>query len=286
VLKQENQSAISPKDEPKQEPKATQVKPEQTPLFKAQTKTEISTQEMVSTRRNIIEAKRPKEGVQETLRTLLQGDKALKSEAGVGADFSVATARAILSTQTPNDSTQSRTLESLLQGHKEESSTPIKLDTANLSKSDSLDIKINEAKQMMRYLSADIKTAIEEYKSPFTRVKVQLNPQKLGEVDLTVVQRGKNLHVTLSSNNAAINTLAMNANDLKAQLTNSGIQNATLNFSNNPQSQDGSAAQQHNQQHQHQHKQRRADEEYNYFGSEEANEEILSSLEIVVPNYA
>jgi flagellar hook-length control protein FliK len=135
---------------------------------------------------------------------------------------------------------------------------------------------------MTKYLSQDVKSAIDNYKAPFTRIKVQLNPQQFGEMDLTVVQRGKNLHINLSSNNAAINTLAMNANDLKVQLQNTGINNASLNFNNNSQSQDGSASQ---QQHSHQNR-RDANEEYNYFTSNDENEEVLSSLEIVVPYYA
>jgi len=97
------------------------------------------------------------------------------------------------------------------------------------------------------------------------------------------VQRGKNLHVNLSSNNTAINTLALNANDLKVQLHNNGIQNASLNFNNNSQGSEftnGGQAQQQQQQRQN------ARDEYNYFENEETNEEILSSLEIVVPNYA
>ncbi|MCW8838374.1 MAG: flagellar hook-length control protein FliK, partial [Thiovulaceae bacterium] len=79
-----------------------------------------------------------------------------------------------------------------------------------------------------------------------------------------------------SSNNVAINALAMNANDLKVQLNNSGIQNATLNFNGEQQQ----SSQQQNQQ---------ARQEYRMlqeFDSEDKNEEILSSLEIVVPSYA
>jgi len=137
---------------------------------------------------------------------------------------------------------------------------------------------------MIKYLSNDVKSAIEDYKSPFTRLKLQLNPQRLGEIDLTVVQRGKNLHISLSANNTAINTLAMNVADLRVQLQNSGINNATLNFSNNPQGQDGSASQ---QQSSHQQEQRRsAHKEYSYSERQEAHEEIVNSLEIVVPHYA
>ena len=143
------------------------------------------------------------------------------------------------------------------------------------------EVKLNEAKQMIKYLSSDVKTAIEDYKSPFTRVKVQLNPQKLGEVDLTIVQRGKNLHVNLSSNTAAINTLSINANELRTQLNNNGINNATLNFNNNSQSDSSNSGQEQQRQNE-----QKANEEYNYFESDENNEEILNSLEIVVPNYA
>ena len=149
---------------------------------------------------------------------------------------------------------------------------------SQVNKTEKLEVKINEAKQMIKYLSQDVKTAIDDYKSPFTRIKVQLNPNNLGEVDLTVIQRGKDLVVNLSSNNTAINTLAMNSNDLKTQLSNSGINNATLNFSNSSQNEQQQSSNQQNQ--------RQAQKEYNYFENEEQNEEILSSLEIVVPSYA
>jgi len=175
-------------------------------------------------------------------------------------------------------------LEKLLHGessNEQHNGSNAKLETSATLKADSFEVKLNEAKQMIKYISQDVKTAIEDYKSPFTRIKVQLNPQKLGEIDLTIVQRGKNLHVNISSNNAAINTLSMNANELKAQLSNNGINNASLNFNNSSQNSDQGANQQQNRQNE-----RRADEEYNYFDNEENNEEIVSSLEIVVPNYA
>lgn len=153
-----------------------------------------------------------------------------------------------------------------------------KVDTVSFVKSEPLEVKIHEAKQMMKYLSQDVKTAIEDYKSPFTKIKVQLNPQKLGDVDLTVVKRGENLHINISSNTTAIHTLATNLNDLKLQLNNNGINNATFHFNG---SQNGENAQQH-----HHHQRERAHKQYNYFENEEQNEEVLNSLEIIVPHYA
>ena len=257
-----------------------------TPLFKAQKSvSELTTEQLVQTKVGTsvkIEERTPKQKADETLKLLLRGEKPQSSQLNLTADFSVATARVIA----PSAMTETtKNLEALLRGEsdmKSDTQTNSKVDGLGVAKADSFEVKLNEAKQMIKYLSGDVKNAIEDYKSPFTRVKVQLHPQKLGEMELTVVQRGKNLHVNLSSNNAAINTLAMNANDLKVQLNNSGINNATLNFSNNSESGNpsGFGGQQHNSEH--------AQKEYEHFQlfeNEEMNEETLNSLEIIVPRY-
>lgn len=274
-------------DEKKYSEKTAQIQQEvkTTPLFKAQTSFEhTTTEQIVQAKTNSLvkkEEKTPKEKADETLKLLLRGEKATENNSALTADFSVATAKVIAPSAT---SENTKTLEHLLKGESftnEQNSTVSKTDMLNVNKADSFEVKINEAKQMIKYLSSDVKSAIEDYRSPFTRVKVQLNPQHLGEVDLTVVQRGKNLHVSISSNNAAVNMLAMNANELKTQLNNSGINNATLNFSNNSQNSDSSGGAGHQQRHNEQ----KANEEYKYFENEQNNEEILSSLEIIVPKY-
>ncbi|MEA1891694.1 MAG: flagellar hook-length control protein FliK, partial [Campylobacterota bacterium] len=259
---------------------AKQVEPTKpTLLFKAQSSSEHSTQEIITTKQHKVEVKTPKEKADDTLKLLLRGEKPLSSN-NLTTDFSVATARVIAPSPTSN---MTKSLESLLHSEQNETTTASsKTDGLTAHKADSFEVKLNEAKQMIKYISQDVKTALENYKSPFTRIKVQLNPQKLGEVDLTVIQRGKNLHVNISSNNTAINTLSMNANELRVQLSNNGINNATLNFNNGSQnSEQNSSGQQQNRQNE-----REAQEEYQHFENEEQNEEILSSLEIVVPDYA
>jgi len=248
-----------------------------TPLFKSLEAKEHTTEQIVVAKQFKIEHKTPKDKADETLKLLLRGEKA-KSSTSFTADFSVATAKVLVPTATTD---VTKNLERLLHGESftSDGQTNSKLDGLSL-KSDSLEVKLNEAKQMIKYLSQDVKNAIEDYKSPFTRVKLQLNPQRLGAVDLIIIQRGKNLHVNISSNNVAINTLSMNANELRTQLNNSGINNALLNFSNS-----SGGEQSTNQQQNHQNE-RRANEEYSYLDKEDKNEEILSSLEIVVPNYA
>jgi hypothetical protein len=296
-VKSEIKSEIKPENKPetkseiKQEVKTQnktdlQHEVKNTPLFKAQSETKITTEQALQVREfKISEPSSPlkksaKDRANETLKLLISGEKATKLDstaAKLTTDFSVATARVIAPTAATD---AQKSLESLLKSDSSEQNTNSKIDGLNVPKSDSFEVKISEAKQMNKYLSQDVRQAIDNYKSPFTRIKLQLNPQKLGEVDLTVVQRGKNLHVNISSNNIAINALAMNANDLKTQLTNNGIQNATLNFSSG--SSDGSQA---NQQQQDQRRNHQAKEEYNYYDKEEQSEEVLSSLEIIVPNY-
>ena len=254
--------------------KSIQPELQKMPLFKTETSRRVSTQELVQTKTA------RKVNSDATLSMLLRGEKVTQKEPMLTTDFSVATAR-VIAPQTPTKGVKS--LESLLKGDGQESTHLQKTDGFNVGKAEPLDVKLHEAKQMTKYISQDVKSAINDYKSPFTRVKVQLNPERLGSVELTVVQRGKNLHINLSSNNAAINALAMNANDLKLQLTNNGINNATLNFNNNSQ---GSEAGSFGQEHQNPQQRRDAQREYNYFDNEEQHEESINSLEIVVPSYA
>nr|WP_321267315.1 flagellar hook-length control protein FliK [uncultured Sulfurimonas sp.] len=272
-------------EEKKVEVKQVEVKQvldstKQTPLFKAQDAKEHTTQQIVRAREFKIEEKTPKEKADETLKLLLRGEKPSATNSGLTADLSLATAKVIAPSA---NSDASKILEKLLHGEtsSENTNTNTKTETSGVLKSDSFEVKLNEAKQMIKYISQDVKNAIEDYKSPFTRVKVQLNPQKLGEVDLTIIQRGKNLHVNISSNNTAINTLSMNANELRTQLNNNGINNASLNFNNSSQNSDQNANHQQNRQNE-----QRATKEYDYFEKEQNSEEILSYLEIVVPNYA
>lgn len=267
--------------------KLTQMQKEikETPLFKAQTPQQhATTEQIVQAKANTIhktEEKTPKTKADETLKLLLREEKPSLNTMALTADFSVATAKVIAPNPTQDGI---KTLEQLLSGDSassEQNSSSAKTESLTTHKADSFEVKLNEAKQMIKYLSADVKNAIDDYRSPFTRVKIQLNPARLGEVDLTIVQRGKNLHVNISSNNVAVNTLAMNANELRVQLNNSGINNATLNFSDGSQGGDTNTGSGHQQRQNEQ----RAHEEYNHFENEEMHEETLSSLEIVVPRY-
>ena len=256
------------------------------PLFKTETAVQHTTTEQIMQAKagNAVqktEQKAPKERADETLSLLLRGEKLSGENVSLTADFSVATAKVIA----PTLGNENKSLEQLLKGEsfapQQNENSSANIESITTHKADSLEVKMNEAKQMIKYLSNDVKSAIDDYRSPFTRVKVQLNPQNLGEVDLTVVQRGKNLHVNISSNNTAIQTLSMNINELRVQLNNSGINNATFNFSSGSQSSDANA----NTGQQQRQNEQKAHQEYGYFEDEETHEEVLSSLEIIVPRY-
>lgn len=145
-------------------------------------------------------------------------------------------------------------------------------------KADALEVKTKEAAQSMRYFAIDLKEAVENYKPPFTRLTMTLNPEKLGEVEVTLIQRGNNVHVNIQSGNAnSVAFLAHNATELKAQLSHQGITNATMNFMSGGENQ---------QQNQNPHQQHNRYKSYQSFEELELSQEALSALEIIIPHYA
>lgn len=252
------------------------VKKESIPFFNEERS--LSTEHIAQTKESIKEPKKEsiKEPKKESLETLLKAKGVNLFEEDKSIKHTILDAPVINSLIDTKDS------DSKSEVVVDDISKPKVLYKGEVSEvKQSLGVKINEAKQMIRYLTDDVKNAIDNYKSPFTRLKVQLNPEHLGEIDLMVVSRGKNLHVNLTSNNSAINILASNVSELRTQLNNSGINNASLNFSDNSQNSNESGFSQQNRQNQ----QKKAKEEYNYFSDDEQNLEVLSSLEIVVPHY-
>ena len=148
-------------------------------------------------------------------------------------------------------------------------------------KADSLEVKGKEAVQSMRHFAIDLKEAAENYKPPFTRITMKLNPERLGEVDVTLIQRGNNVHVTIQSNNtASVAFLAHNATELKSQLAQQGVSNTTMNFMTNSDNQQQNPQQQQQQQNENRFR------AYASFEELQHNREELSALEIIIPHYA
>ena len=144
----------------------------------------------------------------------------------------------------------------------------------NVPSSDSLEVKAKEAQQMVRHLATDLKEAVDDYKPPFTRLKMTLNPAKLGEVEVTLIQRGSNVHININSNNTALTLLAQNVNELKTQLANNGVVNTSMQFS---------TSHGEHQQQEGRHQQFQAYKELDQMSEEEL--EMITSMEIILPRY-
>lgn len=132
--------------------------------------------------------------------------------------------------------------------------------------------KMAEARQLVSQLSADVKEAMESYKPPFTKLSMKLNPERLGDIDVVMIQRGNNVHINLSSNGMALGLLQQNSADLKAALNNAGLGDATMNFSSNGE----------NRNQQEQQKQHSTSEHYAEMSK---LLDDIDNLEIVVPRY-
>ncbi|EIZ1636819.1 flagellar hook-length control protein FliK [Campylobacter coli] len=86
-------------------------------------------------------------------------------------------------------------------------------------------------KETLQHFSQDLKAAMEQYKAPITKLSITLNPHNLGEVDVTLVQRGNNLHINFNSNTNAMNLFIQNQAEFKNSLVNMGFTGLEMNFS-------------------------------------------------------
>lgn len=86
-------------------------------------------------------------------------------------------------------------------------------------------------KETLQHFSQDLKEAVEQYKAPITKLSITLNPHNLGEVEVTLVQRGNNLHINFNSNTNAMNLFIQNQTEFKNSLVNMGFTGLEMNFS-------------------------------------------------------
>jgi len=139
-------------------------------------------------------------------------------------------------------------------------------------KTDTLASKqLNPTRETFSSFAADFKEKLENYKPPFMRVQLALNPKGLGEVDVTIVSRGNNLHVNISSNTNTMTLFTQNQAEFKNSLVNMGFTNLDMNFSNQRENRD-------------QQNGKSSKESSNFFEDENLEEET-TSVELIVPQY-
>jgi len=132
-----------------------------------------------------------------------------------------------------------------------------------------ISVKNTPVKESLNQFASDLKEKIEAYKPPIMKVELSLSPKSLGDVDVTLLTRGNNLHVNISSNTSTMSLFTQNQNDVKSALINMGFTNLEMNFSDQNNKEQ---AQQNNQ-------------KQNNGNFEEFNEEETALLEIIIPQY-
>lgn len=137
------------------------------------------------------------------------------------------------------------------------------------------------AKQTIKNFAQSLSEEIKNYKPPMSKLSLELNPEKLGKVELTIKQIGNNLHVSVVSNNQAIALFLQNQVDLRQNLVMIGFSGVDLNFS----SQDGSQnSQNENQDSNNQKRNKNSLKEYEEVKN--ISQTPYDTMEIVLPRYA
>ena len=129
-----------------------------------------------------------------------------------------------------------------------------------------------QIRETLSNFSETLRDQIQSYKPPITRFNITLNPLNLGEVEITMVNRGNNLHVNFSSTTATMNLFLQNQAEFKNSLVNMGFTELEMNFS------DQNAKRDNNQQP----NKRYAQDQQN---DDEVAQAEQNLLELVIPRY-
>ena len=129
-----------------------------------------------------------------------------------------------------------------------------------------------QVRETLSNFSETLRDQIQSYQPPITRFNITLNPLNLGEVEITMVNRGNNLHVNFNSNTATMNLFLQNQAEFKNSLVNMGFTELEMNFS------DQNAKRDNNQQS----NKRYAQDQQN---DDEAAQAEQNLLELVIPRY-
>lgn len=97
-----------------------------------------------------------------------------------------------------------------------------------------------DTKKTFESFATNLKEQVENYKPPIMRVNLVLNPERLGEIEITIINRGNNLHINFNSTPQTMNLFLQNQAEFKASLVNMGFSELQMNFSDQNQTKDQS----------------------------------------------
>lgn len=144
-------------------------------------------------------------------------------------------------------------------------------------------------KNTFLHFSDKLRDALQNYKPPVTKISLELNPENLGSVELTITKMGDKVNIQIGSNQTALQLFMQNAQEFKIQLNNVGFNEVTMDFKDTS----GNSFSQNNggnfgnsqQQNPNQHQKRNENGLYIYKQAEESNLEI-SHLDLSFSYYA
>ncbi|EDO9794840.1 hypothetical protein GO117_05025 [Campylobacter fetus] len=136
-----------------------------------------------------------------------------------------------------------------------------------------LQLKNGQIKQTFESFASNLQEKIAEYKPPVTRFHMTLNPTNLGEVEVTLINRGNNLHINFNSNNQTMQLFIQNQAEFKNSLVNMGFTELSMNFSDqNKNKEQGQNS-----------KFKNYDNDFENVLNQNEDEQVI--LEVVVPRY-
>ncbi len=117
-----------------------------------------------------------------------------------------------------------------------DSSSELNSLVSSLSKVSLNELRTNlNIKETFSYFANDLKEQIQQFKAPLTRISISLNPSNLGEIEVTLIQRGSALHINFNSNPNTMAIFIQNQAEFKNSLVNMGFTGLEMNFSDQKQ---------------------------------------------------
>ncbi|MCX2717833.1 flagellar hook-length control protein FliK [Helicobacter sp. MIT 21-1697] len=136
------------------------------------------------------------------------------------------------------------------------------------------------ARESMRNFAQNLREEVLNYKPPLTKLSMELHPQNLGTLELTITKKGKDLHIQVVSNATAVGLFLQNQADFKNNLAQVGFDNVDLSFSSNSSGGGGKQSEQNaSQSNEH-------NQEGNKNSLEDSQREEINVMNITLPKYA
>lgn len=163
-----------------------------------------------------------------------ENEQKLQKEGGVAAAFKesvLATAEAKAKSDIPDlaELLAKKEVKNEEKGLQKESSVNAFIEAPKHTENE-LKGKMAVASEVLKNFSQDLKETIDNYKPPLMKVSMEMNPQNLGNVDVTLITRGQNLIVNVTSTQDTMQMFMQNIQEFRNNLMAQGFVSLQMNF--------------------------------------------------------